>query len=546
MLKKILISSLFLGAFLLFSGHIGSPGIVFEGSAGPYKILANVRPPDVVPGITQVSVRVENKGISSISIVPVYYRHGGDKTPSPDFLEKVPGDDQLFSGSTWMMAHGSSSIKIVVNGLKGKGSTVIPVPALATAQLEMDQGLEIALIVLGLILFFGGITIVYAAIGESLLLPSQKLTKAVRWKAGIVATFSFVFFLWILYLGTLWWNSEENQYNRYMYRPAAIETTLDPNDGNNRVEIKFLDQGHIDRRPGDLVPDHGKLVHVFLISKKNMDEFAHIHPIKIDSVTYEVYLPEGMKAGEYRMFTDVVHQSGLGETLLTDVTIPASKPQTASLLNTSNEDKEDEKESLTRDPDDSKYSYKSPKEFVQTLDDGSTITWDRPKDKKFKVGQIESLKFKVHDALGLPAVLDPYLSMLGHMAIVREDAEVFIHLHPIGTISMAAQEALAKTINDPITICLPLDSSIISLDSLSFLGSETQLDSRQLTTMRNDIQKMMQEKGLTNEVSFPYSFPKPGKYRIWVQVKNKGKILTAGFDLEVEEESVEGRQESNI
>ena len=534
MLKKILITSLFLGIFLVFSGHIGSPGIVFEGSAGPYKILANVRPPDVVPGITQISVRTQDKGIRSISVVAVYYRHGGDKTPSPDLLEKVPGDDQLYSGNTWMMSHGSSSIKIVINGLKGKGSTVIPVPALATAQLEMDKGLEVALIILGLILFFGGITIVAASIGEAILLPSEKLSRAKKWRTGIVATFSFVFFLWILYLGQLWWQSEENQYNRYMYSPAAIKTTIDSEDNSNRVEIKFLDEGHIDRRPGDLVPDHGKLVHVFLISQKDMNDFAHVHPIKIDSVTYEVFLPEGIQAGKYHMFTDVVHQSGLGETLVTEVIIPENKPQTASLLHTTDID---QKKTVVRDPDDSKYSYQMPKDFVQTLEDGSTITWDRPKDKQFKVGQVESLKFKVHDALGLPAILEPYLSMLGHMAIMRDDAEVFIHLHPIGTISMAAQEALANTINDPITICLPLDSSTVSLDSLSFITGENQLDSRQLTTMRNDIQKMMQEKGLSNEVSFPYSFPEPGKYRIWVQVRAKGKVLTAGFDVEVEEDS---------
>lgn len=532
-LKKIILSFLFLGAFLMLSAHIGSPGIVFEGSAGPYKILANIRPPDVVPGITQVSVRTEDKGISRISVVAVYYRHGGDKAPSPDLMEKVPGDDQLYTGNTWMMAHGSSSIKIVIEGLKGRGSTVIPVPALATAQLAMAKELEIALIVLGLILFFGGITIVAASIGESILAPGEKLNRALKWRAGLVATFSFALFIWILYLGLLWWQLEENDYNYYMYKPAALETQVDQKDGINRIQFKFLDQGHIDRRPGDLVPDHGKLVHTFLVSKANMNTFAHVHPLKIDSVTYEVFLPDGIPAGEYRMFTDIVHQSGLGETLVTELKIPAAA-QTAGVSVT--EDNLLQKEKIKRDLDDSWYSYQKPNNFVQTLANGYTITWDRPASKTFKAGQVESLKFKVQNALGLPVVLEPYLSMLGHMAIMRNDGQVFIHLHPIGTISMAAQEALAKTINDPITVCLPLDSSIVTLDSLSVLNANTQLDSRQLSTMRDDIQKMMQEKGLSHEVSFPYSFPKAGKYRLWVQVKVKGQILTTGFDVEVQEE----------
>jgi hypothetical protein len=34
-------------------------------------------------------------------------------------------------------------------------------------------------------------------------------------------------------------------------------------------------------------------------------------------------------------------------------------------------------------------------------------------------------------------------------------------------------------------------------------------------------------------ISFPYAFPKPGKYHVWVQVKHAGRILTGAFALEV-------------
>jgi hypothetical protein len=42
--------------------------------------------------------------------------------------------------------------------------------------------------------------------------------------------------------------------------------------------------------------------------------------------------------------------------------------------------------------------------------------------------------------------------------------------------------------------------------------------------------KQMTENKVAPEISFPYGFPKPGLYRIFVQVKRSGRIQTAGFE----------------
>lgn len=44
----------------------------------------------------------------------------------------------------------------------------------------------------------------------------------------------------------------------------------------------------------------------------------------------------------------------------------------------------------------------------------------------------------------------------------------------------------------------------------------------------------MSHRKLPPEVSFPYGFPSPGAYRVFVQIKRAGQVQTAFFDAKVE------------
>lgn len=519
-MKKLLFFLFFAFICFLNTAHIGSPAIVMESDAGPYKLSVFIRPPEVVPGTADVSIRSQDKDIQSISVQPVYFRHGGEKAPTPDVLIQVPGQPGLFTGLVWLMVHGSSSIKITVKGLKGEGATVIPIPALATAQLSMDKGLQTALLVLMSILFIGGATILAACVGEGILPVGQKVNSRVLTRSVLMGMLGMLLLGLILYFGRIWWLSEERKYNQYMYKPSGIANDVISEGKEHFVKIKLLDEGHLDRKPGDLIPDHGKMMHIFIVSEKDHRYFAHIHPSRVDSLRYQARLPEGFPPGTYRVFTDLVHESGLGETLLTTLTFPGRKiTQTEKNLF----------DKLQTDPDDSFFENLDASKTSQILPGKVKVT--RLDNKKLLANLVQNLAFAFENEQGLPVALEPYLGMTGHLVVLKKDESVFIHLHPIGTISMAAQEALAKKISDPLTLCSPYDAEALN-DSL--FKNTNLLDQQQLSTIRSQVQERMKKKGLTDRVAFPYAFPKTGSYRLWLQVKYSGKIQTAAFDVEVE------------
>jgi hypothetical protein len=45
---------------------------------------------------------------------------------------------------------------------------------------------------------------------------------------------------------------------------------------------------------------------------------------------------------------------------------------------------------------------------------------------------------------------------------------------------------------------------------------------------------MLAASGMSAQVSFPYGLPKPGAYRIFVQMKRGGEIMTGSFKANVE------------
>src|SRR5262249_29219493 len=109
--------------------------------------------------------------------------------------------------------------------------------------------------------------------------------------------------------------------------------------------------------------------------------------------------------------------------------------------------------------------------------------------------------FRIEDQTGQPVQnLEPYMGMAGHAEFLSFDRTVFAHVHPEGSVAMAA----------------------LALANPSPLGGQA------------EPMAGMSHSSIGSGVSFAYGFPKAGNYRLFIQIKLGGQVQTGVFDVKVE------------
>ncbi|WP_291777674.1 hypothetical protein [Cecembia sp.] len=544
MLKKILIPILML---VLFSSHVGSPGVIFEGLLGPYRVLANINPPDVVPGTAMVTVIIpENPDGLIMEARPVYWSAGLKGTPKADPLYPVAGELGKYEGELWFMESGTSSVQLIMKLGNETFEAIVPVMAVPTAQKEMPIELGIVLALLGVLLVILMVTIVASAMSDSIREPGvERSLKSQKRKqiGGIVGTIVMLLILWG---GKSWWDAESKQYRDYMFEPLSGTSTFESNRDGNYLHLAVdplkSTQGRITRKISFIVPDHGKLMHLFLIRKGDLDVFAHLHPERLDTLNFKVKLPP-LPSGEYHVFADITRYTGFAETIVSELNIPAS----SNFRLASNE-------AVVLGRDDT-YTFSNPisnksinldgdimicgKPGIKTeLPGGYSAVWET-ETGKFEAGKLYNLDFALFDPAGEPAKLEAYLGMMGHAVVLKHDGSVYIHLHPTGNYSMGSQQMLLERFKSGKIGFTDIPQSLSFQDSIdqvvSFLDKLP--DAERDSLLMGDMVHYNWEDPEHEDhsmVSFPYAFPEKGNYRIWIQVKIDGEIVNGAFDVEVE------------
>ncbi|WP_293691206.1 MULTISPECIES: hypothetical protein [unclassified Spirosoma] len=531
------------------SAHVGSSGVIVQKQVGKYQLLIQINPPDVVPGTAIVTVYVEQGRISTIGARPIYFRSGDKGAPTHDELKRV--DQNRYEGDLWLMDSGSSSIELSIDGPDGKQQVIVPVMAIATALRDMPSGTGYGLALMGLLLVVMLITIVGASNADGIVVPGQPVPTQLgrrRW-IGMVAGLLVIGL--ILTGWRAWWTSTaENYRDVQLYRPMPIKTSVRVANAQRQLTIQFdTVSGGPSRRVRRLfsymLPDHGKLMHTFLVRIPGLDAFAHLHPARQDTLSYETALPP-LPGGKYLLYSDVVFRSGFTETLTDTIDVPSLKISAEAAAAAKPTDPDDSwlvtepmgvKANAVNLPHlDNDMVVCGKPSATCMLADGSSMLWMDKPDKVLEAGKLYTLKFALADAQGKTATLEPYLGMGGHAVILRSDGTVYIHLHPVGTYSMAAENSMVTRIADTSrTFHYP--------DAVQFRDSIDKYVAR-LKTMPEDEKNKLLAAGMpamghamktANMVEFPYSFPRAGHYRIWVQVKRNGQVLTGVFDTQVNE-----------
>lgn len=475
---------------LLLSAHVGSPDVFFKGKAGPYDVRVTVRSPEVIPGIARVTVRTGPE-VKRVSIRPVYWRAGTRGAPSPDDARRLAGSAGTFEGSVWLMQRGATAVEVGISGNRGPATVMVPAAAVAIARLDMGGSLAVLLALAGLVLVAGLVTIVHRAAGEGLVAPGEPMDR----QRGVVARRIAALSLPVVALGIAggarWWERVDERYRENLYRPSPLLITND----SGRLHIRLGDSVW-QRGVSPLVRDHGKLMHLFLVRADDARAFAHLHPLAQDSSAvpgFAAAMPP-LAAGRYHAFGDVVHETGFERTLVGSLTV-AGAPAAGR----------------PSDPDDAWYIGDATRESSVRLADGSVMRMALEPNGVLEAGHERTIRVAVEDARGGPARLEPYLGMAAHAVVVRVDGSVYVHLHPMGTVTAAAREVFAARDR----------------------GDTTEAGRVRLSD--HGVHAPAADDSAPNVIEFPYAFPKGGSYRLFVQVKRSGRILTGAFAVTVGE-----------
>jgi len=295
---------IFMNLGLLF-GDIGHLNSIYEGIAGDIPVRVIVKTLGVVPGLADINIRVFSDEVSQVTVQPIFWNAGVEGAPPADIAETIRGEENLYNSQIWLMDFGSYNVNVKIYSGESFYNINVPVNSLATNIKDMDNELGIALWILLIILFIGAVNIITISYRESTLQPDKNPSADRIKKAKAVLIISSLILTALLYSGYRWWQDVEMLYAENLYKPLESKSELIKISGKDILRVTITDPSWIEGRNPALIPDHGKIMHMYLV-KDDMSVLSHIHPSRsIESNRrFDVLMPP-ISEGNYSIYMDI-------------------------------------------------------------------------------------------------------------------------------------------------------------------------------------------------------------------------------------------------
>jgi hypothetical protein len=457
-------------------GQAGGQAVTYEGAMGPYPVQVTVHPPAVIPGLAQIEVRSSASGLPGLQELRILALPLDPQRPAlppaADRAERSASDPSLFTGQLWLMSTGSWQVRLRAEGGRGSGEISIPVPALPSHVASMSPALAVTLLILLLALAFGLVSLSGAAAREGQLEMGRAPSQTDLRSGRLAMGIAGVVACGVIWLGGLWWSASAAAYARSIYKPPALTAEIEAQTPD-KLRLTLADPGWLPPRSlDDLVTAQGHPLELFMLQLPGLDRIWHLHPTQVGPARFEQTLPK-LPGGRYALLGQIVHQNGLAETSRAEIELP-------------------EVAGGALGPEDSAGRagpIGTADGRMAALPTGGRLVWE-PEEPLVSSRPVW-LRFRVEDRQGQPARdLAPVAGALAQALILGEDLGTWTLLSTHGSVSPAAwavaNPGVEETIDPP--------------------GSE---------------------------IAFPSEFPRPGRYRVFIQVRRAGQNETAVIDLRV-------------
>ena len=481
-------------ALVLHAGaaaHLNSPNVYLEEAAGPWPAITVIDMPRAVPGEARVRVRLQDLKPGEAAKVRLLEIPPEGEQAAPGWVEAkvLSADPSTFIAPMPLMTYGVWKARIEVSGGRGQGTIDIPVAAKTPPSQTITRSLAAILLTLAAFLL-GTLWLIVRALSRDVYRGAATIP---TWARRYLPAGTTLAFLGVLGFHMYAWAQMDAQLS--LRNARTTKATLAEMEGavvaGNETVLRLAVKDTKGRPVTDLVADHGKIMHAVVVKVPEMTYFLHLHPVPAGPGAFDVNV-DPPEPGRYEVFADLLYPTGATDTVTANFDAgPGGGPRAPRFA----------------DPDDSEstqaaFGAEATGRRMTDVGDGLTMRLVSPPAGPIAIRDLLDIGVELDGPDGKPVdALEPYMGMGGHLLIVRSDFQVFAHVHPMGTISAGMTMP-------------PMHA-----------GMSPEEHAKMMAAMQSRIPGA--------RVSFPFGFPSPGKYRLFVQVKYGGKIRTGVYDLTV-------------